>query len=93
MTCPVRPSPRCRALFEELSLYLDGDLTTDRRRKIERHIRSCACCGMMNQRLRLTVAACRAEAKRRPPRDVMARAATRVRALIATRVAARRDRG
>ena len=82
MTGPMRPSRRCRALFEELSLYLDGDLTPARRRTIERHIKSCVCCGMLNQRLRLTLAACRAEATRRPPRAVMTRAARRVRALL-----------
>jgi anti-sigma factor RsiW len=82
MTSPVRPSRRCRALFEELSLYLDGDLTPARRRTVERHIKSCKCCGMMNQRLRLTLAACRAHATVRPPRAVMARAARRVRALL-----------
>jgi anti-sigma factor RsiW len=82
MTNPARPSRRCRALFKELSLYLDGDLTPARRRTVERHIESCTCCGMMNRRLQLTVAACRAEATHRPPRAVMARAARRVRALL-----------
>lgn len=82
MSSPVRPSPRCRALFEQLSRYLDGDLTPARRRVVEKHIESCACCGMMNRRLRLTLAACRAEARRRPPKAVMTRAARRVRALL-----------
>ena len=84
MTAPVRPSPRCRALFEELSLYLDGDLTPVRRRTVERHIKTCTCCAMMDRRLRLTLAACRAEAARRPPRAVMARAVRRVRTLLKT---------
>lgn len=82
MTGPVRPSPRCRALFEQLSRYLDGDLPPARRRIVEKHMASCACCAMMSRRLRLTLAACRAEARRRPPRAVMARAAERVRALL-----------
>ena len=77
MTAPARPSARCRTLLLELSRYLDGDLTPARRRTIERHIDACACCGTMAARLRRTVAACRAGAKRRPPRDVMARAAAR----------------
>ena len=83
MTGPPRPSARCRALLLELSRYLDGDLTPSRRRTVERHINACACCGMMATRLRRTVAACRAERKKRPPRDVMSRAAKRIRALIA----------
>ena len=83
MTGPPRPSARCRALLLELSRYLDGDLTPSRRRTVERHINACACCAMMATRLRSTVAACRVEGKKRPPRDVMSRAAKRIRALIA----------
>ncbi len=83
MTVPPRPSARCRTLLLELSRYLDGDLTSSRRRAVERHINACACCGTMAARLRRTVAACRAEGKRRPPREVMSRAAKRIRALIA----------
>ena len=93
MTVPTRPSARCRALLLELSRYLDGDLTPARRRMVERHIKTCACCGTMAARLRRTVAACRAEGKRRPPGDVMARAAARMKALIAARrIAAGRGR-
>jgi anti-sigma factor RsiW len=83
MTVPTRPSPRCRRLLLELSRYLDGDLTPARRRTVDRHINACACCGTMAARLRRTVAACRAEERRQPPRAVMSRAAKRVRALIA----------
>ena len=83
MTVPARHSARCRTLLLELSRYLDGDLAPARRRTVERHIRVCACCGTMAARLRRTVAVCRAEGKRRPPRDVMSRAAERIRALIA----------
>ena len=82
MTIATRPSARCRALLLELSRYLDGDLTPARRWTIERHIKACACCGMMAARLRRTVAVCRTERKRRPPRAVMARAAARIRALV-----------
>ena len=86
MTTPSRPSARCRRLLLEVSRYLDGDLTSARRRTVERHIKSCACCGTMAERLRRTVAACSAEGKRRPPRDVMSRAAKRIRTLIASRL-------
>ena len=83
MTDATRPRASCRALLLELSRYLDGDLTPARRRTIERHIKACACCGTMAERLRRTVAACRAEGKSRPPRDVMSRASERIRALVA----------
>jgi anti-sigma factor RsiW len=83
MTVPTRPSARCRTLVLEVSRYLDGDLTPARRRTVERHVNACACCGMMAARLRRTVAACRAVGKRRPPRDVLSRAAERIRALLA----------
>ena len=85
MTVPARPSARCRALVLELSRYLDDDLTPARRRTIDRHIKACACCEMMTARLRRVVDICRAEGKRRPPRDAMSRAAKRVKALVARR--------
>ena len=81
MTVLLRPSARCRALFLELSRYLDGDLTLARRRIIERHMKTCACCGTMADCLKRTVAACRDEGKRRLPRAVRARAAKRIRDL------------
>jgi len=83
MTVPTRPSARCRALLLEVSQYLDGDLTSARRRMVERHIKTCACCGTMTARLRRTLAACRAVGTTRPPRSVMSRAAERIRALVA----------
>ena len=83
MTAPLRPSARCRALLLEVSRHLDGELTPARRRTVERHIRTCACCGTMAARLRKAVAMCRAEGRRRPPRDVMSRAAKRIRDLTA----------
>ena len=83
MMVSTRPSARCRTLLLEVSQYLDGDLTPARRRTVERHIDACACCGTMAARLRRTVAACRAEGKKRPPRSVMSRAAERIRALVA----------
>jgi anti-sigma factor RsiW len=80
-----RPSARCRALLLEVSRYLDGELTPARREAIERHIDTCACCGTMAVRLRRTVAACRAGGATAPPRSVTARAAARIRALLADR--------
>jgi anti-sigma factor RsiW len=83
MSAAARPSAQCRALLRELSRYLDGDLTAARRRTLARHVKACGCCGTMSERLRVTVAACRAEGERRPPREVRLRAAQRIRALIA----------
>ena len=77
------PSPRCRALLLEMSRYLDGELPAPRRRAVEAHIDSCECCGTLSLRLRTVIAACRAEAGKRPPRAVMQRAAARIRKLVA----------
>ena len=82
MTGPARPSARCRALFLELSRYLDGDLSPAGRRAVERHLKACACCGTMEACLRKTIAACRAERKTRLPREVRSRAAARISALL-----------
>jgi anti-sigma factor RsiW len=83
MTVQARPSARCRRLLLELSRYLDDDLPPARRRQVARHVGTCECCATMAARLRRTIAACRAEGDRRPPRAVMSRAAARIRALIA----------
>ena len=83
MTTAARPSARCRALLLELSRYLDGDLSAARRRTVERHIKTCGCCGTMAVRLQTTMAACRAEGQRRPPGAVVSRAAKRIRLLVA----------
>jgi len=96
MTARTRPSARCLELLLEVSHYLDGDLTPARRRQVERHVDACDCCGTMAARLRKTIEACRSEGGRRPPRDVMSRAAARIRALVAAppprRAATRRGR-
>ena len=82
MTIQTRPSARCRTMLLELSRYLDGDLTSARRRSVERHINACACCGTMAARLRKTVATCRAEGTRRLPRAIRLRAEKRIKALV-----------
>jgi anti-sigma factor RsiW len=88
---PSHPTSRCRAHLLELSRHLDGDLTSARRRAIERHIHRCTCCAMLSDRLKRTLAACRQSSAARPPRPVRARAAARVRALM-TRANRRRGR-
>jgi hypothetical protein len=84
MTAPARPSKRCRALLIDVSRLLDGELSPARCRSLERHVRDCACCGTLAWRLQRTVAACRAEGARRPPREARRRAAARIRALLAS---------
>jgi anti-sigma factor RsiW len=79
----ARPSPACRRRLMELSRYLEGELSPARRRTIEQHIDDCACCARMARRMRQTVAACRAEGRRRLPRAVLAQAAAQIRALVA----------
>ena len=66
----------------EVSRYLDDELPAARRRAVEAHVKSCTCCGTMATRLRTVVAACRAEGRQSPPRDVMQRASARIRALL-----------
>lgn len=83
MSDPRRPSARCRAMLQELSQYLDGELAPARCRAIERHIKTCACCGTMAGRLRQTLEACRAMKKTSLPSDVRSRAAARIKALLA----------
>jgi anti-sigma factor RsiW len=87
MTGPRCASARCRGLMLELSRYLDGDLPPARCRTLERHLKACAGCGQVEACLRQTMAACRAEGKLRPPRDVRSRAAERIRALLAANAA------
>jgi len=85
-----RPSARCRALFIEVSQYLDGDVSAARRRAIEHHIASCACCATMAERLRHTIAACRAAAGSAVPRAVKLCAAKRIQTLLAQNAARQR---
>lgn len=77
------PSPHCRALIEEFSRHLDGELTAARRRALERHLAGCDCCEELAARLRLTIAACRVADADPMPAAVKARASARVRALLA----------
>ena len=79
---PAGPSRRCRTLLLEISRYLDGELSPARRRLVEQHIAGCTCCDTMAQRLQTVIRMSRDERKT-PPRDVMRRAAARVRRLIA----------
>lgn len=76
------PSPHCRALLLTLSRHLDGELTAARRRRIERHLAACECCGPMAAGLRRTIEMCRQAGSLRLPPPVRARARARIRTLM-----------
>jgi anti-sigma factor RsiW len=79
-----RPTDRCRALLEQLSRYLDGDLPAVERRAIEKHLRTCPCCQHMADGLKHTVDACHKAGVARLPADVRSRAKARIATLLAS---------
>jgi anti-sigma factor RsiW len=48
-------SDRCRSLLEQLSKYIDDDLTPAQRRSLTAHLRRCPCCQTMADSLKHTV--------------------------------------
>ena len=78
------PSDRCRALLEQLSRYIDDDLTPAERRALTAHLRRCPCCQTMADSLKHTVDACRRAGTARLPADVRGRARTRIATLLAS---------
>lgn len=85
-----RSQDRCRDLLEQLSRYVDDDVTGAERRAIVAHIRKCPCCQSMADSLQQTVAACRKAGTARLPADVRARARARITTLLASGPVARR---
>jgi anti-sigma factor RsiW len=77
-------SDRCRALLEQLSRYIDGDLTPAERRSLGAHLRKCPCCQTMADSLQHTVEACRKAGTARLPADVRGRARARIATLLAS---------
>jgi anti-sigma factor RsiW len=77
-----RPSARCLARLEEISAYIDGDLSAARCRALERHLARCPCCAWLQESLRRTSLLCRDADVMMPP-AVRAAARKRVRALLA----------
>jgi len=73
---------RCVALLEELSMYLDGELSAKQCQVIEAHLDRCPCCGHLADRLRRAVAICRASGMKRLPGDVRRRAKARITELL-----------
>jgi anti-sigma factor RsiW len=79
-----RPSARCLARLEEMSAYLDGELTPARARALEKHMTGCPCCRWLESQLRLTSRLCRDTGVTMPPAE-RAAARARVRALLRRR--------
>lgn len=77
------PAPSCRVHLEQVSRFLDGDLSAADKRAIGRHIGNCPCCAQFAESLRRTVAACRSAGRRKLPPDVRARARARIAELLA----------
>jgi anti-sigma factor RsiW len=82
-------SDRCRSLLEQLSKYIDNDLTAAQHRSLNAHLRRCPCCQTMADSLRHTVDTCRKAGTARLPADVRLRARARIATLLATGAASR----
>jgi anti-sigma factor RsiW len=84
------PGPdRCRALLEQLSRYIDGELTPAQRRSLTAHLRRCPCCQTMADSLKHTVETCRKAGTARLPADVRTRARARIATLLSSGAAQR----
>lgn len=75
---------RCRDLLEQLSRFVDGDLSGPERRRLVAHLGKCPCCQAMAESLQQTVDACRRAKGTRLPPDVRARARARITTLLAS---------
>jgi len=75
---------RCRRLLEQLSRYIDGELTATERRAVAAHLRRCPCCQTMADSLKHTVEVCQKAGGARLPSDVKARARARITTLLAS---------
>ena len=82
MTAGRLTSAECRRRVEEISEYLDGDLSPVRAAALEQHLNACVCCTDFATSLRQAVLACRAAGLCRLPEDVKARARRRVAELL-----------
>jgi anti-sigma factor RsiW len=80
----VLPETRCRRLLEQLSRYIDGELTATERRAVAGHLRRCPCCQTMADSLKHTVELCRKAGGARLPSDVKSRARARITTLLAS---------
>lgn len=69
----------CRALFERLSEYVDGELSQEICQEIQRHLEGCESCVAFASTLRKTAELCR----RLPSRPLPPELADELRALLA----------
>jgi anti-sigma factor RsiW len=86
------PTSSCGYLLEQLSAFIDADLSAAECRKIQRHSRTCARCASMIDELRAAMGVCRNAAAEPLPASVRRRAEARVRELMGRRRAAMRAR-
>ena len=77
-----RPPARCLALLEQLSRYVDDEMTPRERRAIDTHCRDCRRCRRMIASLRRTIDLCRVAGSAPLPTRVRARAAARIARLV-----------
>jgi anti-sigma factor RsiW len=70
-------------LLEQVSRYLDGDLTPAERRAVGQHLQKCPCCQHIADGLKHTVDACHKAGGARLPADVRIRAKARIATLMA----------
>lgn len=77
-----RPPARCLALLDQLSRYIDDEMTARQRRAIDVHCRDCARCKRMIAGLRRTVSLYRREGPAAMPERTRARARARIARLL-----------
>lgn len=63
----------CRALFEKMSEYLDGELDEATCDEIEAHLRECPECAKCYESLKKTVAFCKKFPREKVPKDARKR--------------------
>lgn len=76
------PDANCRAMFDRVSAYLDGELPAAECREIERHCKGCDRCAEFIESLRHAVGLCREAGQKPLPADVRDRAKARIRELV-----------
>lgn len=91
---PAQRIADCRRQLGELFAFLDGELSADRCKAIERHLADCPCCARLQAGLRRAIDICRASGDVSLPAAVRTRAHARIERLLrswndGTRVAPR----
>lgn len=63
----------CNQVMREISEYLDGELTPDMKRQIERHLEGCGHCRTVLDQVRMTIDIFCDQQKVELPQDISAR--------------------